>query len=281
MLKLQKDKKIIKNVKIPKGKYKVIGTSSIIIFATLLGTSYLNINPKTILVDQKEYESTPHINVNNECTYTYEDYLIEQCEDKVFEYAPIFNIDNDILLEIAIQNIKDYGSVYICNKDYNSLDTEVILLCKDILKNYTSYGLEYADVITTREYVPTLTIREMVYKYADLFNVDRTMALSISCLESNDFKTPIATEKNNPFAIKATEFLIFDNLEEGIIEGVLNLKRGYIDMGLDTYEEMERVYCPGSEGHWLSLAYDKQYKLENGLLQLYDEPKKLAMGSVN
>lgn len=274
MLKLKKDRKNIENISINNMKrYKIIGTTNILIFASLFALPHLNFNKKAVSVEPIEYISSSSNSVSAEITYTYDDYLIDQCKDIASYYAHVFNIKEEILLQAAVDNMKNYGVIYVLEKDYDSQDTEMIFLCKDILAHPNAYGenLTRSDVITDEEYIPSLSIREMVYKYADLFNVDRTMALSIACLESYDFTFDIATSKNNPFALRTNDFLIFDNLEEGIIEGISSIKNGYIDKGVTTFESMENIYCPGSDGHWLSLAYDKKYKIENNILVLYDE----------
>ncbi len=276
MLKLNKDKKKMFNIKMGKiTKYKCIAASSFGIFITLLGYPYLNINAKKINVDSTNYDQYISKNVVPlEFTYTKEDIVINECMEKVSEYAPIFNLNEQVVFNIAKENIENYGVAFVIEKDYDCIDTEIILLCKDIINNPSLYGIDNnIDLYTDKEYTPTLTIREMVDKYSDLFKIDNTMALTISCAESGDYTKPIATSRNNPFARRSQEFFIYDNLEEGIIEGIYGLRNGYIEKGLTTYESMEPYYCAGSNGHWTSLMYGKQYQIENGLT-LYDEENK-------
>ena len=65
------------------------------------------------------------------------------------------------------------------------------------------------------------------------------------------------------------DFYTFDNIYEGIAEGIINLKVGYIDEGATTLDSIAVSYCGGSSS-WINLVEDVRYDLENGRT-IYDE----------
>ena len=65
------------------------------------------------------------------------------------------------------------------------------------------------------------------------------------------------------------DFYTFDNIYEGIAEGIINLKVGYIDEGATTLDSIAVSYCGGSCS-WINLVEDVRYDLENGRT-IYDE----------
>lgn len=272
MLKLEKDNKILKNVRFNKGfRYKIITTANIAIFASLLASPYLKLNPKSINVESIEYDYSFINNSRVEgSTYTYEDYLLSECSKKIEEYSKIFNLREDIVLEAAEENIKNYNVIYVTEDEYESTDAYVILLCRDIIRNRDKYNIDSdINIYTEEDYIPTLTAREMVYKYADIFNVDRTFALTIACGESGYFEAQISTSKNNPYALNGSNAYIYNNLERGIIEGVTTIKLNYIDNGLDTYEELNNIYC-GDGSDWSNYMHSVENEITSGKI-LFDE----------
>ena len=124
--------------------------------------------------------------------------------------------------------------------------------------------------IIENEFHQDIKLRDFVYEISDLVGVDPDMALSIACAESGYFEASIATSRNNPYALNSSNgFIYFDNIYEGITEGIINLKENYIDLGLTTYESITSKYCPGSTS-WSSLVRGVSNELKNGKV-LYDE----------
>ncbi|OKZ84468.1 MAG: hypothetical protein BHW07_00185 [Clostridium sp. CAG_433_25_7] len=96
------------------------------------------------------------------------------------------------------------------------------------------------------------------------------LSLSIACAESGYFEAGIATNNCNPFSLRSSgDFYTFDNIYEGIAEGIINLKVGYIDEGATTLDSIAVSYCGGSSS-WINLVEDVRYDLENGRT-IYDE----------
>lgn len=274
MIKLEKDTKTIKNVKLKNiEKYKIIATNSAIIAATILSAPYINF--KKINVTELEH-GVPIAGrtVAETHSYSYEEYIIDKYRDKIVNYAQIYNLNEEFVFDVAINNIKNYQTIYVTENNYDNIDMYIILLCKDITKNPEKYTDNPSSIVGNNNYQSDLKVREMVYKYADLFGVDRTFALTIACGESGYFTKPIATDKNNPYSLVGSKgFNTYDNLERGILEGVLNLKLNYIDENLTTYKALNNIYCQdGSD--WESLMIGVQRNIEDGYV-LYDEENKV------
>lgn len=292
MINVVRDNKIIKNIKISNEevKVKIIDTAKIVIFSSILGlsliSSYKN-RPKKI--DINNYDVAGTVTSFDDTSYTYEDILYNKTKKLVKDYAYVFNLKDEVVLDAISKNLdnstkKDLRENYNIigtDKEYDNLDVQVILTAKDITKNPKKYGYSSGEIYLNEKVESNLTIRELVYKYADAFDIDRDIALSISCAESGWFKEGIATVKNNPYSYRLSSgpFATFDNLERGILEGELNLKINYFDRGLTTIDSFARIYCPENTSHWLSLVKGVDKKLKNGE-RLYDEnDKKLLMNN--
>lgn len=290
MINLVRDNKIIKNVKIPseESRTKILDTAKIVLFSSLLGltliSAYKN-RPKEIDTNNSSIVGT--VTIFDDTAYTYEDILYNEAESLVKDYAYVFNLKDEVVLNAISQNLanstkKDLRENYNIigtDKKYDNLDVQVILTAKDLIKNPSKYGYSKDEIYLSEIVESDLTIRELVYKYADAFNLDRDIVLSISCAESGWFKENIATKKNNPYSYRLSSgfFASFDTLERGILEGELNLKENYFDKGLTTIDSFARIYCPESTVHWLSLVKSVDKDLKNGK-KLYDEKdKRLVM----
>lgn len=279
MIKLEKDTKTIRNVRTNMiEKYKFIATTNVIITATILSAPFINLK-KNYVSESGHRVPIASKEVAETHSYTYEDYIIDNYKDKIVNYAQIYNLNEEFVFDIAINNIKNYNTIYVTEDKYDNVDMYIILLCKDIIKHPENYTDDTTLMQGNNDYICTLSIREMVYKYADLFGVDRAFALTIACGESGYFKEPIATEKNNPYSMVSQDgFYQFDNLERGILEGILNLKLNYIDNNLTTYKDLNNIYCQdGSD--WESLMIGVQKNIEDGYT-LYDEENKIKKYSI-
>lgn len=273
MIKLEKDEKSIKNIKLSKiEKYKIITATNLVITATILSAPYINF--KKVEVSQYNYydEVTTGINRPKVMTISYEDYILDENADKIIKYAQIYNLNEEFVLKIVKDNLKNYNTIFVTKEEYESSDIYIILLCRDIIRNTENYTDDFDSIKGNDNYVSDLSIREIVYKYADLFDIDRTFALTIACGESGYFTKPIATEKNNPYAMQGQDgFYDFENLEKGILEGIANLKFNYIDYDLTTYEDLNNVYCTdGSD--WENFMINVEKNVLDGYV-LYDEEK--------
>lgn len=86
-------------------------------------------------------------------------------------------------------------------------------------------------------------IQELGVKY----NVDWKLVYAIGAYESGYFNSSLAQRNNNFFGRKATSttWMNWNTAQEGIDNQFIYLKTRYLDKGMDTPAEMNRVYCEG------------------------------------
>lgn len=192
-------------------------------------------------------------------------------------YSNIYGIKSNLINKIIENNTDNYSSVNFQNnknifgkeEKFDSYNKQILLLIRDVYYNPEKYNLNKNEIIGN-EFHQDIKLRDFVYEISDLVGVDPDMALSIACAESGYFEASIATSRNNPYALNSSNgFIYFDNIYEGITEGIINLKENYIDLGLTTYESITSRYCPGSTS-WSSLVRGVSNELKNGKV-LYDE----------
>ena len=190
-------------------------------------------------------------------------------------YSNIYGIKSNLInkiIEISIVGrFLEHSRIYIFGKEekFDSYNKQILLLIRDVYYNPEKYNLNKNEIIGN-EFHQDIKLRDFVYEISDLVGVDPDMALSIACAESGYFEASIATSRNNPYALNSSNgFIYFDNIYEGITEGIINLKENYIDLGLTTYESITSKYCPGSTS-WSSLVRGVSNELKNGKV-LYDE----------
>lgn len=268
-------------------KVRILETSKLAILSTMLGLTLISGNknePKIISecnIDRVGCNITLPDN-----KLTYEEILCEVAFDVVTNYAYVFNLKDEVLYNATCQkinsaskeNLRENYNIMGTDKKYENLDIQVILIAKDLIKNPEEYGYSSDNIYRAEKLESDLTIREMVYKYADVFDLDRDLMLALACAESGWFESSIATHNNNPYSCRSTgNFFIYDSLERGILEGQLNLRLNYFDQGLTTIESFARKYCPEGTDHWLSLVRSVHNNVLGGA-KLYDEENnKLVM----
>lgn len=281
MFKLIKDNKKIKNVKIDNiNKYILyVETASFILLVGYI--SFPSVAKKNNEMLSQQYSSfeitgtTGTQSISSPIsTYSKEDSFYETYGDEISHIADVYGLNPDFIKKMVFARYDNNEEIFEHTDDYSSIEAQTILLCHDIKRNPSKYYLDVNEdnILSEPLKESDLTIRELIYKYSKIFGVDGDLALAIACAESGDFECGIATYKNNPFALRGNEYFIFDSLERGIIEGIITLKTGYIDRGLDTPAKMERVYAGSdSNGHWSSMVIGKMNNIDN--LILYDETK--------
>lgn len=289
-MKLYRDEKQIQGITIIKDapKVKVVNTPRIVIYSTMLGLSiFVGLHCLNFQKDNEEVDAISRYTTVSTINKNYKwfdiipkNYAIDECKDACYYYSYAFNVNPMSVFEVIDKNLKNvsdieflkFGNILGTKDKYHSIDMQVVLLSDDISKNPSKYGYKREDVEFNIDIDSGLTIRQTVYKYADALGIDRTMALAIACAESGNFEESIATYNKNPYACKlpSGNYKIYRSLESGIAGGLLNLKRGYIDRGLDTYEKIEPIYCPNSNGHWTSIVKTHEKEIIQGK-SLYDE----------
>lgn len=107
-----------------------------------------------------------------------------------------------------------------------------------------------------------------IKEVAQDYGVDWRLAVAISMHETGNYTSKAFNELNNVGGnFKNGSLMVFEDLDKGIDFFISNLKTKYIDLGLDTIEEISVKYAPiGAENdpnnlnqYWVSGVY-KYYK---------------------
>ena len=107
-----------------------------------------------------------------------------------------------------------------------------------------------------------------IKEVADSYGVDWRLAIAISMHETGKYTSVAFNDNNNVGGnFRNGSLMVFEDLDKGIDFFISNLKYNYIDLGLDTVEEISSKYAPiGADNdpnnlnqYWVSGVY-KYYK---------------------
>lgn len=207
------------------------------------------------------------------------DKVKKECEESINLYSSVYNIKSEVVKKIVSDYTNNFSNKDFINKKtindgekHDSFDYEIIMLVSHLNDYPEEFGYDYSSIRKEdiNSNLDNFTIREFVNRTSTALNVDPMLSLSIACAESGYFEAGIATNNRNPFSLRSSgDFYTFDNIYEGIAEGIINLKVGYIDEGATTLDSIAVSYCGGSSS-WINLVEDVRYDLENGRT-IYDE----------
>lgn len=134
--------------------------------------------------------------------------LFDKVEAK--EPVEVLKNENKEVIEVVVEDIKKKDEIVVCNLDAVS--------CK---------------------------IKEV----ADKYGIDYKLAIAISRWETGNYTSYAFTNRNNVGGLMfwngtRSELQTFNSLDAGIEAFVTLLKYNYIDLGLDTIEEIQKKYAP-------------------------------------
>lgn len=110
-----------------------------------------------------------------------------------------------------------------------------------------------------------------IKKAAQDYGVDWRLAIAISMHETGKYTSVAFNELNNVGGnFRSGSLMVFEDLDKGIDFFISNLKTKYIDLGLDTIEEISVKYAPiGADNdpnnlnqYWVSGVYKYYNELE-------------------
>ena len=110
-----------------------------------------------------------------------------------------------------------------------------------------------------------------IKKVAQEYGVDWRLAVAISMHETGKYTSVAFNDNNNVGGnFRNGSLMVFEDLDKGIDFFISNLKTKYIDLGLDTIEEISVKYAPiGAENdpnnlnqYWVSGVYKYYNELE-------------------
>lgn len=300
MIAIDKTNVKMKNVKMKNnGNAIILKASKVTIFVTMIGLAFIpsinkdkkikDINRNTdieieLLCDKEEGKK------EDKKAKTYKEILCEKVVEICPNYTYVFGLNDEVLSNVVKKyinnsqqnNLISNNNILGTNEKYDTIDIQIVLIAKELAKNPSKYGYKKEEAHFPVSGVKSdLTIREIVYKYADAFNLDREYMLAIACAESGWFKEPIAIKKNNPYGHRNNGvFFTYSSLEKGILEGELNLKLNYFTKESVTIDSCAKKHCPESPKAWANLVKGVYRKIVNGY-SLYDEEKNknLILGS--
>lgn len=165
-----------------------------------------------------------------------------------------------------------YSNLFICSDLIAKAETneskEVIQIDQEEEKSLkTQKNAELESLEKIEELSNECTLDEVsckIKKVAQDYGVDWRLAIAISMHETGKYTSVAFKEMNNVGGnFKSGSLMTFGSLDEGIEFFVNNLKTKYIDLGLDTIEEISVKYAPiGAENdpnnlnqYWVSGVY--------------------------
>jgi hypothetical protein len=169
-----------------------------------------------------------------------------------------------------------YSNLFICSdliaKAETNENKEVIQIDQEEEKSLkTQKNAELESLEKIEELSSECTLDEVsckIKKVAQDYGVDWRLAIAISMHETGKYTSVAFNDNNNVGGnFRNGSLMVFEDLDKGIDFFISNLKNNYIDMGLDTIEEISVKYAPiGAENdpnnlnqYWVS-GVTKYYK---------------------
>ena len=169
-----------------------------------------------------------------------------------------------------------YSNLFICSDLIAKAETneskEVIQIDQEEEKSLkTQKNAELESLKKIEELSSECTLDEVsckIKKVAQDYGVDWRLAVAISMHETGKYTSVAFNDNNNVGGnFRNGSLMVFEDLDKGIDFFISNLKTKYIDLGLDTIEEISVKYAPiGAENdpnnlnqYWVSGVY-KYYK---------------------
>ncbi len=270
-----KMKKIMTNV------IKNIICLSVIIIPLQIGVNLLrgNITHDSAVVEIIEEEPSPRktkivlLDLKNEyCDiWCYLDYK----ENEIRFLSDTFGVEYvDVINELVnINKESEYDKLNIGklnkNEKYNSFEEGLIEYLYVYVKKYPNrVDNTKISFQGDKQYIIDL-INYFVGIYS---NVDYLTAVSIGAAESGHFTAKYMLNANNIYGGMSSNGLIkYKNIEYGVLSYIRLLSRNYYGKGLNTLEEIGRVYCPTydahgnkvASSHWLNLVKSVSSRYKN------------------
>jgi hypothetical protein len=169
-----------------------------------------------------------------------------------------------------------YSNLFICSdlivKAETNENKEVIQIDQEEEKSLkTQKNAELESLEKIEELSSECTLDEVsckIKKVAQNYGVDWRLAIAISMHETGKYTSVAFNDNNNVGGnFRNGSLMVFEDLDKGIDFFISNLKTKYIDLGLDTIEEISVKYAPiGAEDdpnnlnqYWVS-GVTKYYK---------------------
>ena len=146
-----------------------------------------------------------------------------------------------------------YSNLFICSdliaKAETNENKEVIQIDQEEEKSLkTQKNAELESLEKIEELSNECVLDEVSCKIKEVaqdYGVDWRLAVAISMHETGKYTSVAFKEKNNVGGnFRNGSLMVFEDLDKGIDFFISNLKKNYIDLGLDTVEEISSKYAP-------------------------------------
>ena len=146
-----------------------------------------------------------------------------------------------------------YSNLFICSdliaKAETNENKEVIQIDREEEKSLkTQKNAELESLEKIEELSNECVLDEVSCKIKEVaqdYGVDWRLAVAISMHETGKYTSVAFKEKNNVGGnFRNGSLMVFEDLDKGIDFFISNLKKNYIDLGLDTVEEISSKYAP-------------------------------------
>lgn len=201
-------------------------------------------------------------------------------DEMISYYCKVFSLKEDIVKVKLYELTDDFhspgwqNSYCINNSFYDTMEYALLSTIRDIYNNPEDYDLD--DSIRTDEiYEPDMEIEEMIYKYSNIYGINKEVALSIVYCEcGTDVNSYNYLNNNNPAGIGPN--MHFLNKEVGVIYFCNMLKNNYNcneDSNESFLNSIASTYCE-IPAHWLDLTLPSYYNLKDDYLFYVNENDK-------
>ena len=161
-----------------------------------------------------------------------------------------------------------YSYLFVCQDLIKSAERTETMALVQTYSEEENEPSETKETVLVEEYVCTMDeVSCLIKKNADEYGIDYKLAIAISKHETGNYTSYAFKSLNNVGGMmywdgNKMSLKSYDNLENGIIAFISNLKNNYIDLGLDTIEKIQVKYAPigindnGTNQYWVSGVYN-------------------------
>ena len=243
---------------------------NLLVTSLILSTSLTGVNASKI----NSYANS-NVAIENE------DNRIYSVDDAISYYSKVYQLDEKVIKDKLYDMTSNFHSsgwqhgYCINNTFYDNMELAILTTIRDIYNNPENFDLD--DSIRTNDiYETDMEIEEMIYKYSNIYGINKEVALSIVYCEcGTNVNSYNYLNNNNPAGIGPN--MHFLNKEVGVIYFCNMLKNNYNckeDSGESFLNGIASTYCE-IPGHWLDLTLPNYYNLQDDYLYyINDEDKK-------
>lgn len=198
-------------------------------------------------------------------TQTREEMIKEVCDIYQLNYNCVYSVLSDLtdnfssveFLEGRLPDLSCKGMEIEAQSEYELY----VYACRILKQDPGRWNVNTDNLYINNGYTSGTDYCALIQKVADVIGVDKHLLYSIVQAETS-FRSDLFLNGNNPAGLKNScgEFWRFDNLEEGLYEFAMEIKKYYYWLGIpttdlsdDTIARIGEIHAPTSDNnqHWL------------------------------